>query len=90
MIYELDIGNGQIVRRTDHLASEELLEMNQAQRDANDSIPWGEGKVAARIPLPEFFSKGWSDAAKTGDSDHMKWLLNHSDNAHWRTKRGTI
>lgn len=79
------------VERTEHIDDDALFEMNQAQRDANDSTRWGTGKVAARIPLNKYFEQGGlAENIKKGNDDHTRWWLNREENRPFRTKRGVI
>jgi len=83
------IDEKQYIVKTEYLASDSLLEMNKAQRDENEGKRWGDGKVAARVPLNVFY-RDIAPYLKTGDDDHVKWWMNHEDNAQFRTKKGTI
>jgi hypothetical protein len=86
------ISETQYICRTEYLGDEELISQNQ--QEYNDSIGkrWGDGKVAARIPLNVLFSKASqiTEKAKEGDKDHLKWWLNSEAARPYRTFKGVI
>lgn len=87
--WRMEIEPGKFIIRTDYLANDELVADNQ---DAfNDSIGrrWGDGKVAARIPLNVFYQK-LAPYIRGGDRDHMKWFLNRDEARPWRTFKGRV
>jgi hypothetical protein len=88
--YELDLGDGTVIRRTEHKHTAEMLDNNQ--RLLNDSMGkrWGDGQIAARIPLNLYFSSGFAEARKQNDKKWIKRFLNDSDNRKFRTFNGKV
>lgn len=86
------ISEDQYIQRTEFLADEQLIADNQ--QHFNDSIGrrWGDGQVAARIPLNVLFSSKSQivEKAKEGDRDHLKWFLNSEACRPYRTFKGTV
>lgn len=74
---------------------EDLVELNKAQRNATEKhTPWGEGQIAARIPMWLYFKLRRENVIDPEGHVHdetrfMKWL-NDSDNLAWRTRFGTV
>jgi hypothetical protein len=77
------------VRRTVNLAESALLEQNKALYNDSDGKRWGDGRVAARIPLNVYF-QDIAPRIKEGDHDFTKWFLNNPDNRAYRTFKGRI
>lgn len=90
--YRLWINEDSFIQRTEYLASDELLEANRQEYNDSDGKRWGDGKVVARIPLNVLFSPEHQIAEKLreGDTEHLKWWLNRSENRPFRTFKGTI
>jgi hypothetical protein len=65
-------------------------EANQAEANENDGKRWGEGRIAARIPLHILFGKELGEAFKAADETYLKKFLNRSENAWMRTFKGTL
>jgi len=86
------ISDTQYIMRTEFLADDELIKANQ--EEFNDSIGkrWGDGRVAARIPLNVLFSEKSqiAEKAKEGDKDHLKWWLNSEAARPYRTFKGSV
>ena len=86
------ISEDQYIQRTEFLADEQLIADNQ--QHFNDSIGrrWGDGQVAARIPLNVLFSSQsqLSQKAAEGDRDHLKWWLNSEAARPYRTFKGVV
>lgn len=87
--WELDIGNNQVVRRTEYLMDEDLFEANMRQLNDSDGDRWGDGKVVASIPMNEFFKK-LGPAVKAGDREYVKKFLNDGDNRRYRRFKGQV
>jgi len=68
------------------------FEMNAKIRNETDGQRWGEGQIAASIPLSELYSPSSyiGQAWKSGDNTAVKKFLNDSDNIRYRTKNGTL
>lgn len=65
-------------------------EANQTEANENDGKRWGEGRIAARIPLHILYGKELGPAFKAGDDDYLKQFLNRSENQWMRTFRGRL
>ena len=76
--------------RTEYLVETELLEANRTAYEESTGKRWGDGKVAARIPLNVFFQSGIAARIRDGDRDHLKWWLNRSEARPYRTFKGTV
>jgi hypothetical protein len=87
--YEADLPDGLTVVRTEYYMLPDLLDANQAIANHNDGKRWGDGQIAASIPLPMFYRE-LVPALKQGDRRYIKRFLNDSDNAGLRTFRGHI
>lgn len=85
----IDREKGQFIMRTEHLADDELIALNQEQLHDSQGKRFGDGKVVARVPLHTFF-KEISPKMKEGDNDHLKWWLNHEKARPWRCFWGKI
>ena len=75
--------------KTVYYETDKLLDLNQQR--ANDSIGkrWGDGQVAASIPMNLFFDK-LGEAVQANDQAYIKRFLNDPDNARLRTFGGSI
>jgi hypothetical protein len=84
----LDIGD-HLVFRTDYYAKDELIDLNTAR--ANDSIgkKWGDGQIAASVPLPLFYQK-LAEPTRQKDHAYIRRFLNDPDHARLRTFGGRI
>ncbi len=76
--------------RTEYLADEELLEANKEAFNASAGKRWGDGQVAARIPLNVFFQSDIARKIREGDRDHLKWWLDRDEAKPYRTFKGRI
>lgn len=86
--YELDLGD-HVIRRTDTVIDEEIVRQNRFEFNESEGKSWGDGKIAARIPLAVWFDK-LNEASQNGDDTYIKKWLNSSENAHWRTWKGNV
>jgi hypothetical protein len=82
-------GHQKIMTRSTYVLRDEHLAMNAERRAENAGRSWGDGAVAASIPLPLYYAK-FAEARKQGDTNHIKRLLNDPDYKYLRTKDGTI
>ena len=87
--YEVDLGD-RIVRKTEYLGTQELLDEAQKDRSANLNKRWGDGQVIGRVPLPLYFASGLAQAQKEGDRRFVRRFWNDPDNRHLRTFEGNI
>jgi hypothetical protein len=88
-VTEYDLGDGRIVRKTESLIAEELLEQNHQCMIENQNERWGDGQIAASIPLNVFYDK-LGQAVKEGNQGYIKKWLNDSDNKMYPTFPGQI
>lgn len=86
--YELEMDNMTVIR-TEHYAIPAFMEANKALYDASDGQRWGEGKVAARIPLSVLYGE-LAEPMREGDKDYIKKFLNDFDNRGYRTFKGQL
>lgn len=67
----------------------DIIEDNKASFNASDGRRWGDGQVAASIPL-DFYYRHILPARKAGDSAYIKRILNDPDYRAFRTFKGTV
>ena len=87
--YRAWIDDQHYVEKTELIDEDALIDLNQEQFKASETKRWGDGKVAARIPMNVFF-KECVQKIREGDTDHLKWFLNHEDCRPYRTFKGRI
>lgn len=87
--YELDLGNGTTIVRTEYYKTEELIEQNKQSLNDSTNKRWGDGKVVASIPLNTFFRE-LAPALNNHDPNYVKKWLNDSDNGAFRTFGGRV
>ena len=86
------ISETQYIQKTEYLANDELLAWNKQQYDDSHGRRWGDGKIAAHIPLNVFYSPEHqlAEKLKEGDRDHAKWWLNSEKGRPFRSFKGTV
>lgn len=86
------ISDTQYIVRTEFLGDDELIESNKQDFNDSEGKRWGDGQVAARIPLNVLFSSKsqLAEKAKEGDRDHLRWWLNSDAARPYRTFKGRI
>ena len=91
-VYWIDREKGLGFRKTENLVEEQLLAENReslndsyGQRFRDDPI----GTRISRTPLNIFY-RDVAPRMKDGDTDFMKWWLNHENNRPYRTFRGRV
>lgn len=84
----MDLGTHVAVKRT-FLASDELFSQNNEKLADSLGKRWGDGQVAASIPLNLYFEK-FAEARQNGDSKYIRKLLNDSDYSKLRTFKGKL
>ena len=75
------------IEKKEPIFTNEILKLNQEQLKDSDGKRWGEGRVAARIPLNVFFK---DFAGRHDDPEFTNWYLNNPENEAWRTFRGKL
>ena len=88
----LDPERTQCIVRTEHLASDALIDANRQSFDDSQGRRFGDGKVVGRIPLNVLYApqNQLVEKLKEGDKDHAKWWLNSEAARPFRTFRGNI
>lgn len=91
-VYWIDKANGLGFRKTENLAEDQLLAQNReslndsyGKRFRDDPV----GTKVASVPLNVFY-RDFGSRMKDGDTDFMKWWLNHEQNRPYRTFRGKV
>lgn len=91
-VYWVDKANGVGFRKTENIVEDSLLAQNReslndsyGKRFRDDAV----GTKVASIPLNIFY-RDFSKRLKDGDSDFVKWWLNHEQNRPYRTFRGRV
>ena len=79
----------QYIVRTEHLETEALLSQNRELYKDSEGKRWGDGRIAADIPDHVFFRE-IAPRLRDGDSEYLKWFLNHEDNLKYRTFKGRL
>lgn len=85
----MDLGDGRAAVCT-QTPLDDLFDLNAEQMAASLHKQWGDGQVAARIPLDVYYGSGYAKAREQGDEAWCKRFLNDSDNAKFRTFRGRL
>lgn len=85
----IDREKGIAVRKTENLTERELLAHNRQLFNDSEGQRWGDGRVAARVPLNVFYQQV-APRLKDGDQDFMKWFLNNENNLPFRTFKGRV
>lgn len=85
----IDKEAGTYVRRKRNLMEGELLDRNKEALNDSYGKRFGDGVVAARIPLNVFFNT-IAPRLKEGDTDYAKWFLNRDEGNPYRTFRGKV
>lgn len=88
--YELEIGDGTVVQRTEHKHTAALLDANARARSSNAGRRWGDGQVVGSIPLNLYYSSGMAEANKQADKAWIKRFWNDPDNRNLRTFEGRV
>lgn len=91
-VYWIDKEKGLGFRKTENIVEDELLAVNReslnesyGKRFRDDAV----GTKVASIPLNIFY-RDIAPRLKDGDTDFMKWWLNHDQNRPYRTFRGKL
>lgn len=65
-----------------------MLEDNRRLLNESDGKRFGDGRIVGRVPMNVLFEN--VERLRDGDTDWLKWYLNHSDNRMYRTFRGKV
>jgi len=88
------------VEKREPMFENDLIRLNTEERLSRDSKRWSAGAGTekggnvpmvrvARIPLNKLLADA-ADGIRTGDKDHLKWLLNSEAYLPFRTKSGKL
>lgn len=91
-IHWIDKEKGLGFRKTENLVEDELLALNRESLNDSQGKRFRDDPVGTKIastPLNIFY-RDIAPRLKDGDSDFMKWWLNHEKNRPYRTFRGKI
>ncbi len=84
--------DGYTFRKTENLVEKELLEQNRVDFNESHGKRFSDDAIGTKIastPLNVFY-RDLAPRLQYGDSDFMKWWLNHPDNRPYRTFRGRV
>ena len=85
--WECDIGEA-VVGRTEWLNTEQILADNAERLKVSEGARWGDGQIAASIPLNEYYKGGFAEATKDRD---MKWKRKYlNEHPEYKTFKGDI
>ena len=87
-VWTCDLGTHIAVKR-EFLASEALFDRNRELANDSTGKRWGDGQVAASIPLNVYFEH-LAEARKNNDSKYIRRWLNDSDHRKFRTFEGKL
>ena len=88
--YELQLPDGNIVRKTETKGTEQMLEDNRREYNDNVGRRFEDGKSVLRMPMNEYFQSGMAEATKQGDVTWKKKFINDFDNRKYRIFPGRI
>jgi len=88
------------VQKTEFLAEDALLGLNQSRRNSTAGTRWSSGVGSDKggnlpmvhvgsVPLNKFFAD-LAPYLKAGDEDHAKWWLSRDENQPFRTREGNL
>ncbi|MCA0318221.1 MAG: hypothetical protein LCH88_09145 [Proteobacteria bacterium] len=86
------LGDGRLLKKTEFLMTQELIDQNHAEAMASQNTRWRDGytKIAS-VPMNLLFNEdGLSKALKAGDDAYLNRWLNDADNRAWRTRGGVL
>jgi len=90
--WHLDLGNGQIIQRTEIIAPESFLAQNKEEYKETEGQKFGDFRKVGSVPLNLLYSSNTqlAEKMKEGDQDHLKWWLNRDENLPFRTFKGKL
>lgn len=87
-VWKFTHDDGRVTFRTDYPV-DHIVKGNQNEMAANSGKRWGDGKIAARIPLNLLYDELMPAILQDDDKYVSKWL-NDGDNAAFRTFGGRV
>lgn len=91
-VHWIDKEKGLGFRKTENVTEEALLKFNKESLDMSHGQRFKDDAIGTRmasIPLNIFY-RDLAPRLKEGDSDYIKWFLNHEQNRPYRTFRGKV
>jgi len=88
VVWFLELDDGNMVTCT-QTRVDPVLEDNQRELNENAGKRWGDGRIAARIPLDLYFDK-IAPAKRAGDDRYIKKIYNDSDYRKLRIFGGNL
>jgi hypothetical protein len=88
-VYIQDMGDGRTAIKK-VMPVDPILESAAADRSNNAGRKWGDGQVIGTVPLELYFSTGYADAKKNGDTAWLKRFWNNGDHKKLRTFEGQV
>ena len=85
--WELDLGD-RVLIKTEHKGTPQLLDENAGKRADNAGTRWGDGQMAASIPLNLYYASGYAEASRHRDIKWMRRFL--ADHPRLKTRDGDI
>lgn len=92
MNYFYPLGDGRLLKKTEYLHTQALIEQNHAEAMAAQGTRYRDGPTkVASVPMNVLFNDdGLSKALKSGDDAYLNRWLNDADNRAWRTRGGRL
>lgn len=85
-----DQAAGTLTLRRIQYGFDDFISHNRHRLEVNDSKGWGDGQVAASIPLGLYHDLGFAEARANKDTKWIHDKLNDSDYSKFRTKSGNL
>lgn len=85
----LDLDDGNMVLKTEWYSVDQHLERNKQLFNDSLNKRWGEGQIAASVPM-HIWARELAPARKAGDDAYIKRWLNDPDHRAFRTFRGRV
>lgn len=84
-----ELDDERYIVKTLHYGVEEIVDENKALLNESDGKRWGEGQVAASIPL-HIWGQQLAEATANQDEKYIKRWLNDPDNRAFRRFKGNV
>ena len=65
--WEYDLGDGQVISKTEAKGTEQMMDEISCIRSLNSGLPWKDGQVVGRIPLNLYYKSGMAEASRQRD-----------------------
>lgn len=70
--WELDMGDGRVMMKTEAKGTEKLLDEASEIRSLNAGKRWGDGQVVGRIPMNLYYASGMAEASRQRDINFQR------------------